>query len=57
MLGFFFLVSDFCIQVAAESRNITVRLFLIQVCYVIGHIKAFIPKLLSSQRFHADERR
>ena len=28
----------------------------IYVCYAIGYIKEFIPELLSSQRFHADER-
>ena len=31
-------------------------LFTTQVCFVIGYIKAFIPKLMFSQRFHGNVR-
>lgn len=38
------------------STKIYLNLLTVYVCYVIGYIKAFITKSLSSEHFHADER-
>ena len=43
---------EICIHFAKKQ----VYLFTIKACYAIGYIKAFIPKSLSFQRSHGDER-